>query len=70
MKPEKKKWIMQSWIEPYRNLIVNTGGNSIEELMNDKESNMENNYIRTALIVAVKSQISFLQNLKDHGMLK
>lgn len=65
----KKAWVMPAWMEPYRALIVNTGGNSIEDLMNDTESNMQNNHIRTALITAVKSQLSFLELLRDKGML-
>lgn len=40
-----EKWIMPDWMEPYKDIITNTGGNSIGELMNDdgKNSNLFNN---------------------------
>lgn len=62
-----KKWKMPKWMESYRKYIVNTGGNSIEDLVNDTESNMQNNCIRTALIIAIKSQISLLIGLHEVG---
>ena len=66
---KKKKWVMPKWMEKFRDDICNTGGNSIEELMNDTESNMQNNYVRTALIIAVKSQITFLEKLHSNNIL-
>lgn len=65
----KKKWLMPKWMEPYRNLINNTGGNPIEELMNDTTTNGQNNVIRAALIIAVDSQITLLFQLKKKGFL-
>jgi hypothetical protein len=65
-----KKWVMPEWIEKYRELIRNTGGNSIEELMNDKTTNMQNNYVRCALMIAVESQISLLNLLKEKSFIK
>lgn len=46
-----KKWIMPDWMEQYKDMIVNTGGNSIGELMNDDKSTTFNNAPR-ALICA------------------
>jgi hypothetical protein len=60
---------MPAYLEPYRGLIVNTGGNSLEELMNDQTSDLQNNAIRALLCVAVKSQLSLLERLHERGQL-
>lgn len=62
-------WTMPEWMEPYRELIVNTGGNTIESLMNDKTTTGFNNMIRAAIIAAVESQILLLSYLKNAGLL-
>lgn len=59
------QWKMPAWMEPYRSCINNTGGNSVEELMNDHTSNMQNNFVRAALCIAIKSQVSLLNSLHD-----
>ena len=65
-----KKWIMPKWMVPYKHLIVNTGGNPIEESINDDgiNSNVFNNAPRALICVAVKSQVSLLNTL--HAMEK
>lgn len=62
-------WVMPAWMEPYRDLIVNSGGNPIEELMNDRHANAAINFIRAGLIVAVRSQVALLVQLHDRGLL-
>lgn len=62
-------WAMPAWMEPYREFIRNTGGNPIEELMNDKHTNGFNNAIRSALIISVESQIMLLMSLHGRGLL-
>ena len=64
-KTKVKKWIMPAWMEKYRKHIVNTGGNGIEELMNDHGSTLDNNSVRVMLIVAVKSQVALLNILRN-----
>jgi len=64
-----KVWRMPKWMEPYRELIADTGGNEIEELMNDHETNGQNNVIRAALICCVNSQTVLLRRLAYHGHL-
>lgn len=64
------KWEMPSWMEKYRRRICNTGGNSIEELMNDMDSNMVTNPIRASLAIAVKSQVLLLTGLHDDELLE
>lgn len=66
-----KKWTMPKWMEPHRAVIYNTGGNAIEELMNDDgtNSNIFNNAPRALICVAVKSQVSLLERLHESGVL-
>lgn len=70
MAEKRIKWTMPKHLEKYRSLIVNTGGNPIEELMNDTTTNMFNNSIRTGIIVMVRSQISLLEILHQKELLK
>lgn len=62
-------WTMPAWMEPYRSHINNTGGNPIEELMNDTKTNGFNNSIRLSLIIAVQSQVMLLTSLYNRGLL-
>lgn len=57
-------------MEPYREMIGNTGGNPIEELMNDQHTNARNNAVRSALIISVDSQIHLLKRLHREGRLR
>ncbi len=66
----KTKWKMPKWMERYRELIQNTGGNSIEELMNDRSAHYGNNAVRSALIISVDSQVTLLFRMAHRGMLK
>lgn len=67
---DRPEWKMPGWMEPYRGLIGNTGGNSIESLMNDKTTNSLNNLIRSALIVSVDAQVTLLRRLHREGRLR
>jgi hypothetical protein len=69
MAKEKPAWKMPDWMEPYRGSFANTGGNSIEELMNDRTTDGGNNIIRSALIIAVESQVILLNRLHHEGRL-
>lgn len=64
-----KKWIMPDWMEQYKDMIVNTGGNSIGELMNDDKSTTFNNAPRALICACVKSQITLLEKLYEKGLL-
>lgn len=66
-----KRWVMPKWLESYRDCIGNTGGNSIEDLMNDDgtNSNLFNNAPRALICVAVKSQVNLLERLHKQGRL-
>lgn len=65
----KSQWVMPEQLEPFRELVNNTGGNPIEELMNDHTTNMGNNMIRAVLIACVESQMSLLSALDEKGLL-
>ena len=66
---ERKVWKMPTWMEPYRSLICNTGGNSIERLVNGMTDPIINLPVST-IEFGVKSQIGLLENLKAKGLLK
>jgi len=67
-----KKWTMPKWMLPYANLINNTGGNPIEELVNDDgtNSNVFNNAPRALICCAVKCQVNLLESLHRKGLLE
>lgn len=66
---KQKPWVMPTWMECYRELIVNTGGNSVEELTNGDASPLINLPLST-LQACVKSQVALLSRLHDRELLK
>lgn len=68
--PAVKKWIMPSWMEPYRHLI---GGNGqkVEVLMNTtgEQANVFNNAPLALICVEVKGQVALLTRLYEAGLL-
>lgn len=64
-----KNWKLPKWMEPYRQHFVNTGGNSIEDLMNRNTSPLVNLPLST-LEACAKSQVLFLDQLRNNGLLK
>lgn len=64
---KRELWVMPEWMEKYRKDIGNTGGNPIEELMNDNHTTAFENATRAIIIVAVKSQVSLLETLHKEG---
>lgn len=65
------RWTMPPWMEPYRDKIGDTGGNSIEDVMNrdPNEANVIINAPVALICVAVKSQVSLLNRLYREGLL-
>lgn len=59
---------MPAWMEPYRALIVNTGGNKIEDMMNGNADPRVNLPLST-LQACVKSQVIFLEQLRTYNLL-
>lgn len=66
MKPHE--WMMPNYLEPYRDCICNTGGNTIEQMVNGNADPFINLPLST-LQACVKSQIILLENLVKAGYL-
>ncbi len=62
-KGNKTPWKMPDWMEKYRSYFRDTGGNSIEELMNDT-STIEINAPLAILACSAHAQVMFLAALK------
>ncbi len=62
-------WEMPEWMEPYRELIGGTGGNTIEKLMNDHETTAQVNLYLAAICISVKDQVGLLYRLHSKGLL-
>lgn len=67
---KEKKWKMPKWMRRYREYICNTGGNPIEELMNDHHTTVFSNTPRALICVAVDTQIILLTRLWKAGLLQ
>lgn len=65
---KSKEWIMPKWMEIYRHLFVNTGGNTIERLMNGHTA-MQINAPVAFLEMSVEAQVGLLHRLKEAGLL-
>lgn len=69
MRKPRRSWTMPAWMEPYRGLIVNTGGNEIEEMVNGDADPFINLPLST-LQACVKSEVSLLEQLHRAGHLR
>lgn len=61
-------WDMPEWMEPFRALI-STGGNPVEDLMNDQRTTVFANAPRAMLCVSTKDQVALLVQLHEQGAL-
>lgn len=71
-KHERIEWVLPAYLEPYRGLINNTGGNTVEDLMgslNNERNLVRTNFVRFTLAVAVQSQVQLLEDLHHAGLL-
>lgn len=70
--PRVGRWTMPVWMEPYRDLISNTGGNDVEDLMtrflNDHRLSYSNMPVFT-LACGVYGQVNMLKTLHSAGLL-
>lgn len=65
MDTNDERWTLPEWMEPYRDVIESDlGGNTIEDLLNDKTTNGFNNTIRSALICMGESKVNMLTRLR------
>ena len=64
----KSRWKMPKWMKPFRGLIVNTGGNEIEGMVNG-DADPRVNLPLSTLQACVKSQVALLLRLHYDGYL-
>lgn len=68
-RPPKEIYAVPDWMHPYLPLFQNTGGNDIEELLHDEDTNMFANSIRYMLIVSARSQFALLVDMRSKGLI-
>ncbi|HFI1098945.1 TPA: hypothetical protein ACGPFO_004500 [Enterobacter hormaechei] len=68
-KSPKEIYAVPEWMRPYLPLFQNTGGNDVEELLHDEDTNMFANSIRYMLIVSARSQFTLLVDLHSKGLI-
>lgn len=66
--PQKKEWVMPDWMELFREHFVNTGGNTVEELVN-AAADPRTNAVLALLQDCVVSQVQLLQLAFKKGLL-
>ena len=67
-----KNWTMPEWMEKYRPLISNTGGNTVEDLidrLNNAKGLFQTNHIVYVMASDVQGQVCMLYRLKQEGLL-
>lgn len=69
IKSAKELYAVPDWMSPYLPLFHNTGGNDVEELLHDEDTNMFANGIRYMLIASVRSQFDMLVTLHKQGII-
>lgn len=62
----RKRWTMPTWMEKYRDCIVNTGGNDVEEMVNGHADPLTNLPL-SMLQACVTSQVAMLNLLRQNG---
>lgn len=63
-----KEWKMPKWMEAYRDSFTNTGGNSVEELIN-WHGTAQSNIVIAILSSCAVAQVGLLGRLYDAGKL-
>jgi hypothetical protein len=66
---KNKKWVMPDWMKPYREMFCNTGGNSVEDLINGNADPIVNLPLSTIQFGA-KSQLGMILRLHEAGKLQ
>lgn len=63
------RFIIPEWAEKYRDLFQDTGGNKIEDIMNDHSFNVVTNGIKSMMVASIEGQMTLLRRLKAKGFL-
>ena len=63
------KWKMPAWMTPDAGLVSDTGGNTVEDLMNrdSKEANIVINAPLALMCASVAAQVTLLEKLHARG---
>lgn len=68
-KSPKEMYAVPDWMKPYLPFFHNTGGNDVESLLHDEDTNMFANSIRYMLIVSARSQFALLMDMHKSGLI-
>ncbi|MEX7567869.1 hypothetical protein [Enterobacter hormaechei] len=68
-KSPKESYAVPEWMRQFLPLFQNTGGNNVEELLHDEDTNMFANSIRYMLIVSARSQFALLMDMYSKGII-
>ncbi|EHM7817775.1 hypothetical protein ACEF96_001598 [Salmonella enterica] len=69
-KSPKEMYAVPDWMRQYLPLFLNTGGNDVESLLHDEDTNMFANSIRYMLIVSARSQYGILMEMHRNGFIE
>ncbi|CZZ88946.1 hypothetical protein [Enterobacter hormaechei] len=65
----KEMYVVPEWMRSLLPLFHNTGGNDVEELLHDEDTNMFANCVRYMLIVSARSQFAMLMDMYSKGII-
>lgn len=68
-KSPKEMYAVPEWMRQFLPLFQNTGGNDVEELLHDEDTNMFANSVRYMLIVSARSQFALLMGMHSQGLI-
>ncbi|EMB2809574.1 TPA: hypothetical protein OTP91_003791 [Enterobacter hormaechei] len=68
-KSPKESYAVPEWMRQFLPLFQNTGGNDVEELLHDEDTNMFANSVRYMFIVSARSQFALLMDMYSKGII-
>lgn len=68
-KSPKESYAVPEWMRQFLPLFQNTGGNDVEELLHDEDTNMFANSVRYMFIVSARSQFALLMGMHSQGLI-
>ncbi|WP_193144196.1 hypothetical protein [Enterobacter hormaechei] len=68
-KSPKESYAVPEWMRQFLPFFQNTGGNDVEELLHDEDTNMFANSIRYMFIVSARSQFALLMDMYSKGII-
>ncbi|EIZ6823601.1 hypothetical protein MPC91_003520 [Salmonella enterica] len=68
-KSPKELYAVPEWMRKFLPIFQNTGGNDVETLLHDEDTNMFANSIRYMFIVSARSQFALLMDMHEKGLI-